>query len=892
MSSGRKATASRKKQNLSKAKSPLHEDVRILLLLAVCILLFLGNLGLGGIAGDFVRQILFGIFGLPAYVFPFVLFVVGAVRIVHAKGQLPLRKLFGFLGLFIFSCALFQLFSGGYQKASELLEYYKISSYDHTGGGIVGGFLFTLFRSFFGFAGAAVLIIIFLIIFTIIMTQKPLMAALRDSGKEKFLEARERHLQKEALRAERKEERRQRIEQRKAEMEARRTELENQKEEQKLLAESAGPQLLEDARVHKDRNKDENSDQNKDNVEFNLSGGEISSAETSSLSFSDEKAPAEGGDEDALLKGDVAIGDITVSGVLTDSDAVSAPGDLPDAPPDILEDTAPREDAEQAEEAFAERPSPANTSGQARKKEGESSDEQEVRAALVKSASDDQKVPYIIPSLRLLNKPKAQDNGDSADHLKATAATLQETLHSFGIDARISHISRGPTVTRYEMVPESGVRVSRILSLTDDIKLALAATDIRIEAPIPGKSAIGIEVPNKTNVTVPLGEMFASRAFRTFQGKIAFAVGKNIAGQSVVTDLAKMPHVLIAGATGSGKSVCINTLIMSILYKYSPEQVRLIMIDPKMVELSIYNGIPHLFIPVVTDPKKAAGALNWGVAEMTDRYRKFAEAGVRDMEGYNQKVEDAGQTAAGEGEEENPLAQAKKMPRIVIVVDELADLMMVAQHEVEDAIVRLSQLARAAGIHLVIATQRPSVNVITGLIKANMPSRIALAVSSGVDSRTILDMNGAERLLGKGDMLFAPQNLPKPIRIQGAFVTDDEIQRVVRFLKEKSGKHRYDQEIEKQINSAALKSDTGGDPLKSDAEEMDAYFADAGKLIIQKDKASIGMLQRAFRIGFNRAARIMDQLADVGVVGEEEGTKPRKILMSMEQFENYLEENG
>ena len=380
-------------------------------------------------------------------------------------------------------------------------------------------------------------------------------------------------------------------------------------------------------------------------------------------------------------------------------------------------------------------------------------------------------------------------------------------------------------------------------------------------------------MPNKENVTVAFRELIESEEFKKHPSDIAFAAGKDIAGKVIVADIAKMPHLLIAGATGSGKSVCINTIIMSILYKADPEDVKLIMIDPKVVELSVYNGIPHLFIPVVTDPKKASGALHWAVSEMTDRYQKFAEYGVRDLKGYNKKVE-----GIKDIEDEN---KPKKMPQIVIIVDELADLMMVAPGDVEEAICRLAQLARAAGIHLIIATQRPSVNVITGLIKANMPSRIAFSVSSGVDSRTILDMNGAEKLLGKGDMLFYPQGYQKPARLQGAFVSDDEVSAVVEFLADKNPGVQYNQQIEQQVNSPVTTGMSG--------DERDIHFEEAGKFIIEKEKASIGMLQRMFKIGFNRAARIMDQLCDAGVVGPEEGTKPRKVLMSMEEFQNYLE---
>lgn len=501
-----------------------------------------------------------------------------------------------------------------------------------------------------------------------------------------------------------------------------------------------------------------------------------------------------------------------------------------------------------------------------------------VEAEMAKAA-EAVKPQYVYPPLSLLKKGKGKGNGGQEQEIRKTAAKLEQTLNSFGVHVTVTNVSCGPSVTRYELQPEQGVKVSRIVSLADDIKLNLAAADIRIEAPIPGKAAVGIEVPNAENSSVMLRDLLESEEFQKHPSRLAFATGKDIGGKVVVSDIAKMPHLLIAGATGSGKSVCINTLIMSILYKAKPDEVKLIMIDPKVVELSVYNGIPHLFIPVVTDPKKAAGALNWGVAEMTDRYNKFAEMGVRDLKGYNQKIE-----AIKDIEAEN---KPQKLPQIVIIVDELADLMMVAPGEVEDSICRLAQLARAAGIHLIIATQRPSVNVITGLIKANMPSRIAFSVSSGVDSRTIIDMNGAEKLLGKGDMLFYPQGYQKPARVQGAFVSDEEVSDVVDFLKNKNMDEAYNAEMEAQI----AKVQQAVSAVKA-AEDVDALFVEAGKFIIEKDKASIGMLQRVFKIGFNRAARIMDQLSEAGVVGPEEGTKPRKILMSQEQFENMLEEGS
>ena len=489
---------------------------------------------------------------------------------------------------------------------------------------------------------------------------------------------------------------------------------------------------------------------------------------------------------------------------------------------------------------------------------------------------------YSFPPFSLMEKGQKANTPDIDQELKETAFRLQETLRTFGVNVTISQISQGPSITRYELQPEQGVKVSRIVNLADDIKLSLAAMDIRIEAPIPGKPAIGIEVPNKHPSLVALRDILETQEFRGAKSRLAFGVGKDLAGNTVVTDIAKMPHLLIAGATGSGKSVCINTIIMSILYKASPDEVQLIMIDPKVVELSVYNGIPHLMIPVVTDVRKASAALNWAVAEMERRYKVSAAAGTRDLNGYNAMVKAKGDEA-GENE--------KVLTRLVVIVDELADLMMVAKNEVESSICRLAQLARAAGIHLIIATQRPSVDVITGLIKANMPSRIAFAVTSQVDSRTILDMAGAEKLIGKGDMLFYPQNYQKPARIQGAFVSDEDVQKVVSYIKANNTSDSSAMaDIENQIDGIASSNGNGQDAdLKGDSV-YDEYFADAGRFIIEKNKASIGMLQRVFKIGFNRAARIMDQLAEAGVVSEENGTRARTVQMDMPTFEQFLEE--
>lgn len=475
------------------------------------------------------------------------------------------------------------------------------------------------------------------------------------------------------------------------------------------------------------------------------------------------------------------------------------------------------------------------------------------------------KTDYKFPPISILGKDPQAGTTQSKAQMLATAQKLEDTLKSFGVNAKVMQINQGPTVTRYEVSPSHGVKVSKIVNLADDIALNLAASGIRIEAPIPGKAAVGIEVPNKEQQSVYLRTVLESEQFKKFPSKLAFALGQDIAGNAVVTDIAKMPHLLIAGATGSGKSVCINTLITSIIYKAKPDEVKLILVDPKVVELSVYNGIPHLMIPVVTDPKKAAGALNWAVREMLARYNSFAEHSVRDIKGFNAMKAEKG--------------ESDFMPQIVIIIDELADLMMASPKEVEDSICRLAQMARAAGIHLIIATQRPSVDVITGVIKANIPSRLAFAVSSGIDSRTILDMNGAEKLLGKGDMLFYPTGMSKPVRIQGAFVTDKEVENIVDFLKKESSGTDYNETVMEEISSAVK---TGGG-----AGEHDEYFDNAADLVVNKEKASVSMLQRQFRIGYNRAARLMEELEDAGIVGPEDGSKPRKVLLNKAQLEAY-----
>ncbi|MBO5666982.1 MAG: DNA translocase FtsK [Firmicutes bacterium] len=468
---------------------------------------------------------------------------------------------------------------------------------------------------------------------------------------------------------------------------------------------------------------------------------------------------------------------------------------------------------------------------------------------------------YQYPPLDLLNKPSRSGHANEKASLEASAQKLEETLHNFNVNASVVQVTKGPTVTRYEIQPAVGVKFSSIVRLADDIALNLAAKSIRIEAPIPGKAAVGIEVENDKINMVTIREIIDSKEFKDNKSKISFAVGKDIGGKAIVTDLKSMPHLLIAGSTGSGKSVCINSLICSILYHATPEEVKFILIDPKVVELSNYNGIPHLLIPVVTEPKKAAAALNWAVAEMNERYKKFAETGVRDLASYNEKVK-----AAGEND--------KFMPQIVIIIDELADLMIAAPSQVEESINRLAALARAAGMHLVVATQRPSVDVITGVIKANIGSRIAFAVSSQFDSRTILDMAGAEKLVGKGDMLFAPMG-QKPTRVQGCFISDAEVHGIIDFLKNQAeGKTDYAQDVIHSIERA-------NSGTNEQEEEVDELLTDAIELVVQAEQASVSMLQRRFRIGYNRAARLVDMMEARGIIGPADGSRPRKVLIDM-----------
>lgn len=982
-----KGAAGRKNKEQAERRSfnfPILEEVIIWGALALSVILFISNFGIGGFVGNAVSGFFFGVFGLVAYIFPVILFLVVSFLMSNKDNIVAWMKAAAVLLLIVCICTALELLMNQYDAGRSFLDFYTESTLNKSGGGLAGGVLCTLICPAFGIVGGYVIVFVMIILCLVLITERSLFENFRRTGRKVYENAREdaqirreraalREEKQAIIRSEQRRRRRERLEEEKRELEKLPEELRRNQKVSGVNLSELSPSRERPGEVHEiippvPKRKPEVPQVTLKVMDFTIQGDgfevppkERGQKESPELPFVDMKfeEPELYETEDfektpVIIKGQRPSSfeeQLRINGELVykqeeaeekeefcQDDGLNFTGPLRE--PLFLQKAEPDEEQEifaeeyepenmlesmteegsndfqdewteteepmdfgdmieieeppvpsgrtkstnvQSEQAGVKGPESREASFERPIKNPKSTKEeqeknQEAVAQEIELGTQAVKREYVFPPIDLLKKQKGNPEGNRDQELRETAMKLQQTLHNFGVGVHVTNVSCGPTVTRYELTPDQGVKVSRIVNLSDDIKLNLAAADIRIEAPIPGKAAVGIEVPNKTNSPVPLRELLESREFENHASNLAFAAGKDIAGKVVVADIARMPHLLIAGATGSGKSVCINTIIMSLLYKAKPEDVKLIMIDPKVVELSVYNGIPHLLIPVVTDPKKASGALNWAVAEMTGRYQKFAECNVRDLKGYNKKVE-ALENVPGEGKPE-------KMPQIVIIVDELADLMMVAPGEVEDAICRLAQLARAAGIHLIIATQRPSVNVITGLIKANMPSRIAFAVSSGVDSRTIIDMVGAEKLLGKGDMLFYPQGYPKPARVQGAFVSDGEVAEVAKFLADQNSTGVfYSSDIEAKITSSqGLGGGDGGDA----ASEIDEYFEKAGRFIIEKDKASIGMLQRLLKIGFNRAARIMDQLADAGVVGPEEGTKPRKILMSMEQFEDYL----
>lgn len=916
---GKKTTTQRKKTNTSgrkkqpaKSKQPvknkqiqdnqLRNDCIILFSIACAIILILTNFNLAGTLGRGIKWFMFGVFGVMEYIFPFVLAASVIFLMVNRDLIRVARiKTVAVYGLLIVLCGMIQcVYNKPAVMESNVGEVFTYCADYKAGGGFSGGILCKVLSPI-GAIGTFVILMILAIICIVIITEKSFVSGLknvRNNSQRMMQEAKEdysAYRQHSASRHENDmsdEEYHRLREEERAKARLRKIE----KKEKQLAEKKAREEYLANARMNNvvrgvtsdtlitgdvqpepeidiheievDRErKDEYSADiyEPDNRMKPVDKAQVIVDDSDDLFenlYSDDKSadsvmPAQSVQEiqDDYYSEELQYQEADASDSMMDNYSYSEP--------DADEDVYDMQEDEAADYAGDIQEEP----------------EADVQDNVITESSVPEKKPkkvYKFPPISLLKKNPGAASGGKAEY-RMTAQRLQETLLTFGVKVTITDISCGPTVTRYELQPEQGVKVSKIVSLSDDIKLNLAAADIRIEAPIPGKAAIGIEVPNKEAGSVYFRELVESKEFKESQSAISFGVGKDIAGKTIIADIAKMPHMLIAGATGSGKSVCINTIIMSILYKAKPEDVRLIMVDPKVVELSVYNGIPHLLLPVVTDPKKAAGALNWAVNEMTDRYKKFAAMQVRNIKGYNDVVVKKNKEGI-----DPPM---EKLPQIVIIIDELADLMMVAPGEVEDAICRLAQLARAAGIHMVIATQRPSVNVVTGLIKANIPSKIAFAVSSGIDSRVIIDMNGAEKLLGKGDMLYFPSNLPKPLRVQGAFVSDEEVENVVSFLKENAEEVSYDESIaQATVSQESMPGSSKGD------DERDSLFADAGRFVIENEKGSIGSLQRHFKIGFNRAGRIMDQLAGAKVVGPELGTKPRKVEMTMEEFETLLKQ--
>ncbi len=852
--------------------------------LVLCILLCISNFGIGGMVGNAVSNFLFGVFGIIQFVLPFMVVFSAFFIISNYGNKVAVAKVIAGTVLLIFISVFVELVVNGQQILTPL-EAFEFAKEKHYGGGLIGGaIVFGIFDSF-GLLGAYLIDIIIMIVCVIIIMERFAFDKVQQSSRyhadraaAKRRARRERQLLEREANQIRYNDNRQaildKINEDRALEQRQMSQQEGNRRDRKRSGITSDTTLVPDY-------SDLSTAGDVNEIRFNMAEGEgdleVTTTSRHRLRSGDKKSRSLHSfmHNKQELPVEEPIMAQPAEPVVNTAPVINTP-----APPVI---NTPEPPVATVEEPVAP---PVESQPATRKSKASASTKEEIESsseslrAQVEADKKKTNKPYKYPPLTLLNDAK-KNGGDSKEYLQEMAGKLQRTLGNFGVQANVTEVTLGPSVTRYELEIAEGTRVSKVVNLSDDIKLNMAVTDVRIEAPIPGKSAIGIEVPNKVKSMVGFKELVSSKEFKSAKSKISFCVGKDISGSVIVGNIEKMPHLLIAGATGSGKSVCINTIIMSILYHAKPDEVKMIMVDPKMVELSVYNGIPHLLLPVITDAKKAAGALHWAVKEMTDRYELLAAAGVRNIEGFNEKVESDALP------EEIPEEKRVRMSQLVIILDEVADLMMVAAADVEDSIVRLAQLARAAGIHLIIATQKPTVNVITGLIKANVPSRIAFSVSSSNDSRVILDMNGAEDLLGNGDMLYAPQNLSKPIRVQGAFVSDEEVSAVVDFLKNNNDGAEYNSDIETQIQNSEAGNGSvsiSGEPDNS----RDQLFNEAGRLVIENQKGSIGYLQRNFRIGFNRAARIMDQLAEAGVVGPEMGTKPREIRMSISEFEELI----
>lgn len=908
-------------------------EVKLLLSLALTALLMISNFGLITPVGDYISYFMFGMTGISAYILPVLIFLSTAFLISNRGNRRAIVKFFAAVALFLFLLAMIQLIFTGYHSENNCFYYYFNCGENKNGGGFFGALIANGLCRVVGVVGAYILLLIFIIIACVVITERSFISGVKKGSKKVYTSAKEDVYK---IRETKRENAREKEYQKNLRVHnvvkgvslSRIDDPEKPVEEMHEITEESLKKV----------EPPEESPVIPEILNTSAKRRRKSMAERSQIMAKAELQPAKLKEPEGVEDGRVAYvypeendgvyesydkrgNDIPKSfqQVVSRGPFVKNVTDIP------VEKTASEEkysdkvyiDEEgnykakeqiivsESAKSVMNRPAfggilnkpvtPAAVKETSEKSVGLGPDgavevaKADVENTVFEAEVVENTIPkeiekakktkrFVLPRTNLLNKSQSLGENVNEEELEATADKLEEILKNFGVKASVTEFHRGPSVTRYEIQPEIGTRLNKITTLADDIKLNLAATDIRIE-PIPGKSTIGIEVPNKIRESVLIRELIESDELVGHKSKIAFAAGKDIAGQVIVGDIAKMPHFLIAGTTGSGKSVFTNSIIMSILFRATPDEVRLIIVDPKVVEFGIYNGIPHLLQPVVTDARLASNTLKWAVAEMSDRYKKFAEFNVRDLKGYNEKV--SGMTFMSE--EERP----KKLPQIVIVIDELADLMMVAAKEVEESICRLAQLARAAGIHLIIATQRPSVDVVTGLIKANIPSRCALMVSSGVDSRTIIDSVGAEKLLGNGDMLFYPSGYVKPVRLQGAFVSDAEVQRVVDFWTAQADGANYDDSIAEYVASQPADS-TATQQSSGDDSGRDEYFEEAARLVVEKEKASTSMLQRVFKIGFNRAARIVEQLESAGIIGEEEGTKPRKVLVTDIELESIL----
>lgn len=870
-SSARNSSATKKYDD---GTSIISSDVKIITGFAIVILLELSNFSLIGRFGNAISGFMFGIFGLFAYIVPILVFIAIGFFIANVSSRNAMMKLGAAIVLFITLCTFLQLVYAGKDYGFRLTGVFNACSMDKNGGGMLGGLFAAILYSTIGIYGAFIVVVALILISMVIISEKSLINSVKHGSRQMYDSARKdfkRMKDSSAERIAKKEQNK---------MERAKNTVRGVNLHSKVTDENAVDanvhELLQNGSLYRgyidSEELEKTGAKNNNNVSNNgyNEGGQKKQYRTDYkpefiTDSRDNREDSEHSDNSYEENFDEELSEVVRNGEFKPKEKI----EVSKAAKEVMKRKAfsgvPIKSASPVKNIPIDRPVP----------DVEKVIEQP--KAVEEVSKGNKSGPYSMPPLSLLRKGMMQKrrNGMRPGEISETAAKLQETLNAFGVKATVINESRGPSVTRYELQPETGTKVSKITSLSDDIKLNLAAADIRIEAPIPGKAAVGIEVPNAERDSVFLRDLIESEELSKHPSKLAFAAGMDIAGKVVVADIAKMPHMLIAGTTGSGKSVFTNSIIMSILFRAKPSEVKMIIVDPKVVEFGVYNGIPHLLSPVVTDPKKAAGALNWAVGEMGKRYKQFSKYNVRDIKGYNEKIKQMGYKDDNE--------QLEPMYQIVIIIDELADLMMVASKEVESSICRLAQLARAAGIHLIIATQRPSVDVVTGLIKANIPSRVALLVSSGTDSRTIIDCNGGEKLLGNGDMLFYPSGYVKPVRLQGAFVSDGEVQAVVNYLINNNKDVEYNEEVAK-----AEISTPDNDNQTADDDGNDVLFEEAARFVIEKDKGSTSMIQRMFKVGFNRASRIIEQLEKAGVVGPDEGTKPRKVLMSLEQFEAGL----